>query len=81
MDRSKFLEDIQRRVDALMGKSPAADLKKNLQAMLSQQFAKVDLVTREELDAQKRVLARSREKLDALEKQLAELTAQRKQKK
>ncbi len=77
MDRSKFLEDIQRRVDALMGPSPAAELKKNLKAMLSQQFSKVNLVTREELEAQKRVLARSREKLDALERQLAALKAQR----
>lgn len=43
-------------------------------AMLST-FSKLDLVTREEFDAQRAVLMRSREKIDALEKQLAELEA------
>ena len=36
-------------------------------------FDKLDLVTRDEFDAQRAVLARSREKLEAMEKQLAEL--------
>lgn len=43
-------------------------------AMLST-FSKLDLVTREEFDAQRAVLMRSREKIDILEKQLAELEA------
>ena len=43
-------------------------------AMLST-FSKLDLVTREEFDTQRAVLMRSREKIDALEKQLAELEA------
>lgn len=77
MDRSKLLEDLQQRIDALMSKTPAVDVKKNLKALLEQQLSRVNLVTHEELEAQKRVLARSREKLDALEKQLAELMAQR----
>ena len=38
-------------------------------------FDKLDLVTRDEFDAQRAVLARSREKLEAMEKQLAELEA------
>jgi len=38
-------------------------------------FSKLDLVTREEFDAQRAVLLRSREKIDALERQLAELAA------
>jgi BMFP domain-containing protein YqiC len=38
-------------------------------------FSKLDLVTREEFDAQRAVLLRSREKIDALERQLAELEA------
>ncbi|MFT7300602.1 MAG: BMFP domain-containing protein YqiC [Porticoccus sp.] len=36
-------------------------------------FDKLDLVTRDQFDAQHAVLARTREKLDALEKQLTEL--------
>ncbi len=77
--RYKFFEDIQRRVDAVIGATPAADLRKNLKAMLAQQFARVDLVTTEDLDAQRRVLARSREKLEELEKRLREMEAARKQ--
>lgn len=38
-------------------------------------FDKLDLVTRDEFDAQRAVLARSREKLEAMEKQLADLEA------
>ena len=38
-------------------------------------FDKLDLVTRDEFDVQRAVLARSREKLEAMEKQLAELEA------
>jgi len=38
-------------------------------------LARLDLVTREEFDAQSRVLARSRELIDALEARVAELEA------
>lgn len=79
MDRSKFLEDLQKRVEAMVGASPAADLKKNFKALIDQQFAKVNLVSRQELETQKRVLAKSRERLDALERQLAELKAKQEQ--
>ncbi|MEO1963331.1 MAG: accessory factor UbiK family protein, partial [Cycloclasticus sp.] len=41
-------------------------------------FVKLDLVTREEFDTQNAVLARTREKLDSLEKIIAELTANQK---
>lgn len=52
------------------------DLEKNLHAALQQALAKMDLVTRKEFDVQCAVLARTREKLEALEKQVAELEAQ-----
>lgn len=38
---------------------------------LREQLSKLDLVTREEFEVQQKVLARTRQKLDALEKQLA----------
>ena len=38
-------------------------------------FSRLDLVTREEFDVQAKVLARSRAKLEQLEKQVAELEA------
>jgi len=78
MVNPKLLEDIAQRLsDAL---PPAAvelqaDLKKNLRAATQSVFAKMDLVTREEFDVQTKVLARSRAKLEQLEKQVAELEA------
>lgn len=45
-------------------------LSENLKAVLQNWLADLDLVTREEFDAQTAVLARTRAKLDALEKQL-----------
>jgi BMFP domain-containing protein YqiC len=50
-----------------------ADLAKNFRSILQATFAKLDLVTREEFDVQVTVLTRLRKKLEALEKQLAEL--------
>ncbi len=49
------------------------DLKKNLRANLEAGLAKLDLVTREEFDVQTAVLARTREKLTRLERQVEEL--------
>ena len=77
MDQVKFLDELQSRIDALIAATPAADIQKNLKAMLTQQFARLDLVTREEFDTQRRVLARSREKIEALEKRVTELEAAR----
>jgi len=50
-----------------------ADVEKNIRAAMSATFAKLDLVTREEFDIQTQVLHRTREKLEALEKVVAEL--------
>jgi hypothetical protein len=73
MDKTAFLDDLQQRLAALVEGTPAADLQRNLKALLAQQFAQLDLVTRDEFDAQLRVLARTREKLNDLERRLAEL--------
>lgn len=78
-DRFAFLDDLQVRLMALLQNTPAADLQKNLKALLSQQFARLDLVTREEFDTQTQVLLRTREKLEALERRLAQLEAGDKQ--
>jgi BMFP domain-containing protein YqiC len=52
------------------------DLRKNLRAALESGLSRLDLVTREEFDVQRAVLARTREKLEALEKQLEALEQQ-----
>jgi len=81
MNRSNnFFDDLQARVNQAFESSPAKDLEKNVKAMLTQGFAKLDLVTREEFDIQAQVLARTRTKLEALEARVAELEAQLKNK-
>jgi BMFP domain-containing protein YqiC len=71
----KILSDINERVREIFAGSPAADLEKNMKAMLASLFAKLDLVTREEFDVQRQVLLRTREQLNRLEAQLATLEA------
>jgi ubiquinone biosynthesis accessory factor UbiK len=73
MDKISFLDDLQSRVSDLVRQTPAADMQKNLKALLTQQFARLELVTREEFDTQAKVLARARSKLDELEHRIAEL--------
>jgi hypothetical protein len=69
----RLLDEINERVRATLAQSPASDLEKNLRALLSSFFARLDLVTREEFDVQREVLARTRAKLAELEAKLAEL--------
>ena len=69
----KLFDDIDRRLREVFAQSPAADLEKNLRALLASFFARLDLVTREEFDVQRQVLLRTREKLAQLEAQVAEL--------
>src|SRR5215210_5149600 len=69
----KIFDEINARMREVFAHSPAADLEKNLRAMLASLFAKLDLVTREEFDVQRQVLLRAREQLTRLEAQIAEL--------
>ena len=52
------------------------DVEKNLRAGLQSAFTRLDLVSREEFEVQAGVLARTRAKLEELEKQVAELERQ-----
>ena len=54
-------------------KSASSDAKKIFVQALQSGLKKLDLVSREEFDVQEKILARTREKLTALEKQVAEL--------
>jgi hypothetical protein len=73
MPQSRILDDLSARISEFLAASPAKDLEKNLQALFSAAFARLDLATRSELDIQVKVLARSREKLSELEARVAEL--------
>lgn len=76
MVRKELLDEIGSRVSEALAMSPVKDLEKNLKALLMSLFARLDLVTREEFDVQQEVLARTREKLEALERRVAALEAQ-----
>lgn len=49
------------------------DLEANFKTLLSSGLDKLDLVTREEFDVQRKVLARTRDKLERLEAELSRL--------
>lgn len=70
------LDELARRLSSLVPpglREGREDLQQNFKSVLQAGLGKLDLVTREEFDVQRAVLARTREKLEALERQLAEL--------
>ena len=78
---TKVIDDLARQISNNIPagiKSAQQDLEKNIHTLLQATFARLDLVTREEFDTQSRVLARTREKLEQLEKTVAAMeTGQR----
>lgn len=76
MDKPNFFDDMQARINKVIENSPAKDIEKNVKAMLSSGFAKLDLVTREEFEVQTQVLIKTRARLEALEARVAELEIQ-----
>ena len=75
MQQNRLFEEWSGKVSALLAQSPAKDVEKNLRALMTSFFGRLDLATREEFDVQARLLARSREQISALESRVAELEA------
>jgi len=73
------LDDLARRLSALVPpglREGRDELQQNFKSVLQTGLAKLDLVTREEFDVQRAVLLRTREKLEELQRTVAELEAQ-----
>lgn len=70
MNRNQWIEDLQKNVSDLIARSPAADLERNVKAVMSQAFTRMDLITREEFDIQTDLLARARERVEQLSAQV-----------
>jgi BMFP domain-containing protein YqiC len=70
---NRIFDEISSKISKLLANTPAADVEKNLRALLATTFARLDLVTREEFDVQREVLARSRAKIQQLEARVGEL--------
>lgn len=73
MDKPSFLDDLQTRLAALMRDTPAADLQRNLRAMLDQSLQGLDLATRQDLEACLQWAASMRGRIDTLEARIGEL--------
>jgi len=73
---TKSLDDLAQRLAHSLPKGVQAlqsDLSRNLRAAVETSLGRLDLVTREAFDVQVAVLARTREKLKALEARVAQL--------
>jgi len=72
----KSIEDLARSLAESLPESLRTvrdDLESNFRSVLKAGLARLDLVTREEFEVQESILARTREKLEALEQRLEEL--------
>jgi BMFP domain-containing protein YqiC len=76
MERARLVDEIGERLRQVLEASPAKDLEKNVRAVLTSVFSRLDLVTREEFDVQREVLLRTRERLAELEQKVADLERQ-----
>ena len=68
-----LFDELSAKIRETLANSPARDIEKNVRAMLTAGFSRLDLVTREEFDVQSELLARTREKLTELEARVARL--------
>jgi BMFP domain-containing protein YqiC len=74
------IEDLARRLFESLPpafRSLQQDMEANFRAVLRGNLSRLNLVSRDEFDAQARVLERTRARLEALERQVAELEARR----
>ncbi|HEU5177116.1 MAG TPA: accessory factor UbiK family protein [Burkholderiales bacterium] len=74
---SRLFEELRSRIDDALRDSPAQDVEKNIRALLSAWFERMDLVLREDFEVQKKLLERAQAKLAELEARIAELEARK----
>ena len=78
IDPRKF-DDLARRIQASLPPGldeVREDVTRNVRAIIAAGIARMDLVEREEFDVQSAVLARTREKLETLERRVRQLEGQ-----
>ncbi len=78
MIKAEVVEDIVKKVEQFIPedlKTMRQDFSQNMKSILTATLQKADLVTREEFEVQKAVLAKTRAKLEALEQQLNDLSS------
>lgn len=73
------IDDLARRLSGLLPpglRDGRDELQQNFKAVLQAGLSRLDLVTREEFEVQRAVLRQTREKVEALQRTLADLEAQ-----
>jgi hypothetical protein len=75
MAEPRILDEFGARISGVLKDSPVQDLEKNLRALAMAFLERFDVVTREDFEAQKRVLERAQQQLAELEARLAEFEA------
>jgi len=73
MIKKELLDELSARLKEIVTTNPAHNIEENIRALLSSTFTRLNLVTRDEFDTQSAVLAHTRARFEALEKQVAEL--------
>jgi BMFP domain-containing protein YqiC len=73
----RLLDELSERINEALRNSPAADVEKNLRALLLAWFDRLDLVVREDFEVQRKLLEQAQAKLAELEARIAELEARR----
>lgn len=70
---NQWFDEFQKNMSDLLAKTPAADIERNVKALMVQTFSRMDLITREEFDVQAELLTRTLERLQALETKVQNL--------
>lgn len=77
MPDARLFDELASKLSALIAATPARDVEKNVRALVTSTLARFDLVTRDEFDREREALARARDRLAALEAQVAVLEQKR----
>jgi len=70
MDKKKIFEDLYNNINQMIINSPVKDIEKNIRALITQAFSKLDLITREEFDVQANLIAQLQEQVNLLQTRL-----------
>lgn len=76
MFNNKFVEDLSARLSAMipLAEEVRAESRTKIEQLLKKSFAGLDLLSREEFDAQRSALERAEKRIQELEESLSELT-------
>jgi len=76
MSDRRFFDDLSERINEALRNSPAQDIEKNLRALLAGWFDRMDLVTRQDFEVQRKLLETALQKLATFEQRLNDLERQ-----